>query len=100
MSHIACLRHDRLGGGVVIALVQAEVLRGLLCGLRTFHHDRFKGGLQQLGIGYVGPRNHEAKRTAAALGKQAPLDPLLGAIRRVFADALLGVAHTFCSGLV
>ena len=95
---------------IVISLVQTEVLGGFLCGLRTFHHcglqwwpatnDGFNGGLQQLGIGHIGPRNHDAKRTAAALGKQAPLDPLLGAIRRVLADALLGIAHTFCGGLV
>ena len=98
VRHIARSRHDGLGGGVVIAFVQAQMLRRGPGRGGPLDDDGIQRRLQQLRVGHVGPGDHEAKRAAAALDKQAPLDPLLGAVGRVLADALLGVTHPLLGG--
>jgi hypothetical protein len=60
-------------GGVVIAFVQAQVLRILGLGLRTFDHDGIYGGGQELRIGDVRPGDDHGQRAAVLLDQQAPL---------------------------
>jgi Transposase DDE domain len=58
MGNIVMLRYCRPPRGIVIALVQAQVLRRIRRGLGTLHHYRLQGRIQQLGIVPVGPVHH------------------------------------------
>src|SRR5215218_4984621 len=68
---------------LIVALVQAQVLRSLLGGFGTLHHDRFYGVLKQLEVCYVGSGYHHRKRTAIGLDQDRAFDAHLGSIRGI-----------------
>jgi hypothetical protein len=47
--------------GIIVGLVQTQVLRRLRSGLRPFHHDGLNGRLQKLGVMDVGSRHDHAQ---------------------------------------
>lgn len=61
--------------GIVVAFVQAEMLRRFRSGLGALHHDGLQGGGQELGIVDVRPSQGRAQRAAIRVDDQAPLYP-------------------------
>jgi hypothetical protein len=51
---IAIGRNYRMSGGIIVRLIQTQVLRRLRSGLWTFHHDGLDGGCQKLGVMDIG----------------------------------------------
>lgn len=74
---------------IVIAFVEAQMLRRDLGWLGTLHNNGIQSASKQTYIRDIGSGNADSKRSAAAFDKQAFLDPCLGAISGVLADALL-----------
>ena len=71
------LRGERVDLGEVVALVQAEPLRGRRRRLRALDGDRLDGGAGELEVVQVGARRRDRERDALALGEEAPFRPFL-----------------------
>jgi hypothetical protein len=77
---------DRLAsGGIIVGLVQAQVLRLLRRRLRPLHHDGRDGGTQQLGIVTIGPVDDQSERPALLIDQQTAFGALFATIGGVFA---------------
>src|SRR5690349_17232655 len=77
--------------GVVVALVQAQVL-WVLVWVGTLHHDSLYGRLQQLGVVAVGPVDDNPQRPALLVHHDTAFGALFAAISRVFAHLVAAVA--------
>lgn len=86
MSHIAALRQNCLAWRIVIAFVQAQVLRFLLCWHRTLHDDGIERCRQKQMVVYVRAGDADRKWAASLLNKQALLDAHFGTVGGVRAD--------------
>jgi len=87
MSQVAALRQDCLAWLVVIAFVQAQVLRFLFRRLWAFHDDGIERGRQQQVVVHVRARDADRKWAASLLDQQALLDAQLATVGGVRADA-------------
>jgi hypothetical protein len=56
-----------VAGWVVVSLIQTQMLRVFLGGLRSVHHDRLDGLLQQLGVVHLGTSQRDSQRPAIGL---------------------------------
>src|SRR5215218_618830 len=76
---VVALRHfpSRL---FIVALVQTQILRSLLGGFGTRHHDGLERGFEQLEVGYVRPGYHHRKRSSVGLHQKGELHTLLTSI--------------------
>lgn len=72
---------------IVIALIQAKMLRLFLGGFRTFHHDSIQGRCQKQMVVRIGACYTDSKWTAVFLDKQALLDAQFSTVAGVRADA-------------
>jgi hypothetical protein len=68
-------RDGCMARGIVVALVQAEMLWRLRSRLGALHHDTLKRGGQELGIVDVGPSDGCARRTAISFYDYATFYP-------------------------
>src|SRR5215210_128563 len=64
----------------IVALVQTQMLRSLLGGLGTLHHDGLQRGFEQLEVGYVRPGYYHRKRSSVGLNQKGALHPILTSI--------------------
>ena len=69
--------------GIIVALVQTQVLRRFFSGLRPFHHDGLNGRFQELGVMDVGSGYYHTQWAAALLDEDTSFAPSLGAVRGV-----------------
>src|SRR5215217_3263326 len=87
--------------GVVVALVQAQVLR-VLVWVRAIHHYGLNSRLEQLGVVAVGPVDDHAQRAALLVHHDAAFRALFPAVGGVFAHfvaAVAGLAHAAVGAL-
>lgn len=81
LAEAADMRDLREGGngvmacGIIIAFVQAEMLRPLLRRLEALHHDALQRGGQERGIVDVGPSPGRAPRSTLGVPPQAAFHP-------------------------
>jgi len=78
-----CFRRRHTSRGIVIAFIQAQVLRRIVRRLRPIHHDRLDGLLQQLGVVDVGARHDHAQGAAVRLDDHTAFGAVFPAIRGV-----------------
>ena len=64
---VSMLANGLVTGRVVIALVQAQVLRRTLGGRGAINHDGSQGGSQELRIVDIGSAYHHSQRPAVSL---------------------------------
>ena len=101
VSLIVALGQHRLAWLIIIAFVQAQVLRRLLGRRRAFYDDSIQCCRQQQMVIYVCPCDADRKRAASFLNKQALLDAHLGTVGGVRADPFaLGGAVLRCLALL
>ena len=87
VSHIAALGQNCLARFIVIAFVQAQVLRFLVCRHRALHDNGVERRCQKQMVVYVGTRDADRKWAASLLNKQALFDAQFGTVSGVRADA-------------
>lgn len=75
-------------GGIVVSLVEAQVLRRVGCRLGTLDHDRVERLRQQLRVVDVRRGDDYRERAAVRLDQEAALRAVLGPIRGVRADMI------------
>src|SRR3954469_21291339 len=92
VGHVAGVGRCLPAGRVVIALVQAQVLRLLGPGRGAVHDDGLQGGLQQLGIVAVGPVHDHPQRPPLLIHDDAALAAVFTAVGGVAADLVAAVA--------
>lgn len=88
VSDVTVLLDGGFGGRIVVAFVQAQMLRLLLGGLGTLDYDRLQRVGQQLGVVYVGTGKHYRQRAATCFDEQALLGAGLASIGGIGANAL------------
>jgi hypothetical protein len=71
---------------IVIALIQAQVLRRIVRRLRPIHNDRLNGLSQQLAVVDVGTGHNHAQRPPVGLDDQTALGAVFRTIRGVGTD--------------
>ena len=88
MRRVSTTHRRRMTGGVVIPLVQTQVL--LLARRRPGfrYHDGLQCALQQFRVMNIGPGDHDAQRTAVGVDYHASLHPVFASIRRVLAHVI------------
>src|SRR5215210_562204 len=68
------------GGSLVIAFVQAQILRRALGGLWALDHDGIERGFKELEVGYVRPGYHYSQRSSVGLDQKGALHSVLPSI--------------------
>ena len=86
MRPVILLRHSCSAGGIVVAFIQAQVLRILFRWMGPLDDDRRDGLLQQLGVMDVCAGHHHPQRAAVGLDDHTALGAIFPAIRGVGAD--------------
>lgn len=77
-----------VAGGIVVSLVQAQMLGRLGRGLGTINHDRVDRFLQQLVVIHIGPGDNHTQRPAIGLDDQATFGAGFAPIRGIRADMI------------
>src|SRR6266487_6021364 len=83
VRRVLMLGNHFLALGVVVAFVQAKMLRIFSRRLRPIHDDGLDGILQELVIVDIGTVNRDAERTALLVDDQTAFDTVFPAIRGV-----------------
>ena len=81
-------RRRLVSGGVVISLVQTQMLRSIFAWTRTLYHHGPQSRLQQLGIVDIGCGHHDAQWPTVGLYEDTALGPRLAAVGRVAANCI------------
>ncbi len=88
VRNIICLSRHPASGGIVIALVQAQVLRCILCRLGPIYNDRLNGLPEPFGIVDIGGRHDHPQRTAVGLDDHTTFGAIFRTIRGVGTDII------------
>ena len=85
MWHVAMFLDDLQADRIVIASIQAQMLRLFFIRRWSGNDDAFQGGAKQLHVMAVGSINDESQRNPRSISQQAPFDSPLAAICGIFA---------------
>src|SRR5215204_6846552 len=80
MRLVVVALHHFPSGLFVVARIQTQMLRSLLGGFGTRHHDGLERGFEQLEVGYVGSGYHHRQRSSVGFDQQRAFDPIFGSI--------------------
>src|SRR5215212_9862819 len=77
---VVALHHFPSGLCLFVALVQTQMLRSLLGGFGTLHHDGIERGFEQLEVGYIRSGYHHRHSSSVGLEEKGALHPILPSI--------------------
>src|SRR5215217_2290188 len=80
MRLVVVALHHFPSGLFIVALVQTQMLRSLLGGFGTLHHDGIERGFEQLEVGYIRSGYHHRHRSSVGLDEKGALHPILPSI--------------------
>src|SRR5215211_152320 len=80
VGYVASLLHKLPARTIVVAFIQAQVLRSLLGGSRAIDHDGIERRLQQLEIRHIGSGHNHRERAAIGFHKERSLDAHFGSV--------------------
>ena len=80
---IAIGRNHLMPSGMILGLIETQVLRRLCSGIRSFHYDGRKGRCQKFGVMDVGSSHYHAQGASRGLNQQAALAPSFTPIRGI-----------------
>jgi hypothetical protein len=86
MRRGAVIQSCLMAGRIIVALIQAEMLRPLSSWLRPLDNNRIERLRQQLGVVNVGSSNGNPEGASIGFHHEAALYPLLPPIRGIGAD--------------
>jgi len=78
----------RTAAGVVITLVETEILRRLRRRFRSIHDNGIERFREQLGVMHIRARDDDGQRTAVGLDEEAALHPVFRTICGVRTDII------------
>src|SRR3954464_9194008 len=85
MRLVVVALHHFPSGLFIVALVQAQMLRSLLGGFGTLHHDSIERGFEQLEVGHVRSGYHHRQRPSVGLDEKGALHTILPSIGGIWA---------------